>query len=1689
MNSAAIAHSAPDIAIVGMSALFPGAKDLRAYWSNILNKVNAVTDAADDWAHPYYEPDAKTNDRVYTRKGGFLGKLAEFDPLEFGIMPNSVDGGEPDHFLALKLCWEALKDAGYLDRPFDRQKAGIILGRGTYINRGYNTLLQHGQIVDQTLDLLTQLHPNLTPEMLSEIRQQLKASLPPFTAEMAPGLVPNVITGRIANRLDLMGPNYIVDAACASSLIATKLAMQELASGRCDLVLTGGVHASTPPQINMIFCQINALSHDGIAPFGAKAGGTLLGEGLGIVVLKRLADAERDGDRIYAVLKGVGTSSDGKALGLLAPRMEGEVLALERAYGESQIDPTTIGLVEAHGTGIALGDRTEVQSLTQVFGPRQGQPSCALGSVKSMIGHCIPAAGSASLIKMALALYHKILPPTLCEEVNSGLNIENTPFYINTEARPWIHGNAEVPRRAGVNSFGFGGINAHAVLEEYRGPQAKTELLVSQLPTELLTFAGQTHGDLLAQLAQIQQLLTQDPAPALADVAYTLSAQPAGPYRVALVAKDAAELAVKLQQTLEKLQDPTRTRLQTRNGIYYQAVDGTAVGKTAFIFPGEGSQYPNMLADLCCYFPQVRQWFDFLESAVADRRAIAPRQVLFPAPTSLTAAEREQATQILYGMDMASESVFTASMALYELLKTFGVNCDVMVGHSTGENAALIASGTVRMADPTMLMAKIRHLNQIYLDLEQAGGIARGQLLTVGALAPEALAQILEPFGDRVHWAMDNCPNQAVLFAAPDDMTQVMSQLKAAGAICTLLPFDRAYHTSLFAGVSRAFRAFYDGLDVGVGPTPLYSCATAAPFPTDPEEIRALATHQWSARVRFRETLLRLYAEGVKTFIEVGPSANLTGFVTDVLTGKDHVAISSDSARRSGLEHLQHLLARLWVQGNSVNFAPLYGERFLKVLDIPALLASDRSKARPKPILTLTMPTLRLPPEFVADLRAKLGNLTPSMTVLPEPLVQEPTSPPPLLETVAISQPLEPAPSEPLPITPPLPPTLPVMTTPTEPLPGIVPPSPSQPTPAPMGSSVEARSALVQAHLGLMQSFLEQQNRVTTAIYTQLAKDEWAEPGAEANIAAAFSPEQPLSFAERWPLLGQVIHQDAETLQCDRPFTMDQDWFLQDHTLGGVLSQRHPELLPLPVIPFTVSMETLAEAAACLMGGDQFVVGVSNLRGYRWLSLDQGALTISIQAKRLPSTHPQRAEVQVRLYQASAKNPAQKHLVFEGVVQLAEQWQPAPAPMAFALDNPAPSRWSDADLYRTGMFHGSRFQGVTHICGWTQAGIEAELQAIGVDNFFADNARAEFQLDAGLLDAAGQLVGYWVSEQFGTDFNVFPFQVEAFHQYAPPPPPGHKILCRGLMRFLNPKQTTAQFDFLDEQGCLIARLEGWQDRYFNIPHHYYQCRLHPQTAYLSQAWLQAETGVVCRRVNAFPEGFLEDSWSIWQRVLAHLMLNQAERTVWYQFPEVGPRRSEWLLGRIAAKDAVRQWAKQTFHLDLAPVDVEIRAVGQGQPTVICADLAPYGAMPAISISHTNGTAIAVLVPSGCNIGVDLQCMDGLRYEDLVEGIATPKEQQWLAALPVSERLRCLIEFWCAKESLTKALGVGLGGQPKDWEVCQYSPERSLLAITRGAQSVPIQFWHCDNEVLAICQLQRDVVTHPSTSVHTHFQTY
>ena len=552
------------VAITGMACLYPGAGDVDAYWSNILDKVDSTSEPPPESWDPgvYYDPEFADHDRTYCQRGGYLGDLATFEPLRYGVPPVSV-GGEPDQWLALRIAHEALRDAGATELADEvRARTAVILGKGTYLNGGNAIAVQRGLVVGQTIDLLRRLHPEHSDEFLETLRAEMQQSLPALGPETVPGLIPNIIVGRIANRLDLMGPAYTIDAACASSLVAIQHAVNGLLARDCDLALTGGAQVWMPVATMNLFCRLGALSHrQRLRAFAEDADGTLLGEGIGMIVLKRLEDAVRDSDRVYAVIRGVGVSSDGRGLGVMAPRVEGEELALRRAYQEAGVSPASVGLIEAHGTGTPLGDATEIQALTRVFGERGEDllARIAIGSVKSMISHTIPAAGVAGVIKAALALHQRVLPPTLAERPDPKLKLEQTRLYLNTETRPWIHGGSE-PRRAGVNAFGFGGINAHAVLEEYDDPAAAAHR--PAWDTELFILEAGSAAGLVEQATELIAALERSHRFTLAQLALTLSRAlgrvPAPRKRLAVVADSPTQLVVKLRQA---------TRQARRSGL------------------------------------------------------------------------------------------------------------------------------------------------------------------------------------------------------------------------------------------------------------------------------------------------------------------------------------------------------------------------------------------------------------------------------------------------------------------------------------------------------------------------------------------------------------------------------------------------------------------------------------------------------------------------------------------------------------------------------------------------------------------------------------------------------------------------------------------------------------------------------------------------------------------------------------------------------------------------------------------------------------------------------------------------------------------------------------------------------------------------------------------------------------------
>lgn len=1875
-----------DVAIVGMSCLFPGAADIDAYWSNILGKVDAVSDPPTEAWDPdvYYDPDAPDTDRVYCKRGGYLGAMASFDPLAHGIPPMAV-GGEPDQWLALQLARDAMVDAGYarLDERV-RQRTAVILGKGTYLNGGNATVVQHSLMIGQTLALLKNLHPEYTEDELGVLRRELKRTLPPMGPEIVPGLIPNIIVGRIANRLDLMGPSYTIDAACASSLIAVQRAMADLQSGECDLALVGGSQVWIPVATLNVFCRLGALSRrQQIRPFDEAADGTLLGEGIGMVVLKRLRDAERDGDRIYAVVKGVGVASDGRGVAVMAPRVEGEELALRRAYEAAGVSPATVGLIEAHGTGTPVGDVVEVQALARAFGAREGAlPRAAIGSVKSMISHTMPAAGVAGLIKASLALYHKVLPPTLhCERPNPKLELEKTPFYVNTDVRPWVHGGAE-QRRAGVNAFGFGGINAHVVLEEYVGSPAPDRALppLAHLPareSEVCVLEAATRGDLLARMGHLARFLGSVPrdragsepdAFSLADLAWTLnSSVQAGveTQRVAIVAGSLADLGAKLERAATRMADPRCRQIKDVSGIYFASEPLGRAGTTAFLFPGEGAQYPNMLADLCLHIPEVRACFDRTDRLLRGHpRGYLPSDYIFPR-ASCSDDERAWAERQLMRMDGAIEAVLTANQAILGVLERLGLRPDAIAGHSTGEYSAMAAAGILDLDTEARMREFIGALNDSYV--EASSDVPRAVLIAVGAERERVEAIAREAGGD-IFVAMHNCPHQAVLVGTREAAGRALELVRREGLIYESLTFDRAYHTRLFGPYADRLREIFARMPVRSPWAAAFSCTTAAPYPADPDHVRELMVEHWSRPVEFQRTIERLYDEGVRIFIEAGPRGNLTAFVEDILRGRPFCAVPANVQRRSGITQVNHLVAMLAAHGLTPTFAFLYehrscrtvawedvGERsggrpntrvglstafpmmrisdeiarrFRRAPDAPAPTAGESRTATPElweaeapsawidgldagsdvarldglGVPEETPPTLPADPAAEADptsavqrwdggpartddrqrvaatmrghwqtmeefletqeqvmqafLRSNGAGAAPQLAAAPGELdaprrltgesgapIAGPTRPhlpppqdPPSLGSHgpfgAVPGPVAPPHARAprgagsgdeqarLPIAPGPPPRAELEATVAAGAGVDLPAEVREPVPVgatatadpvdadPRGRVAAWLVALVsertgypvemldprldlEADLGIdsikrveiIGSFRERVSDVADADLERLATLRTLEqivdalagravPGANGPVAVpasgdvaeaidrgwgseAATPLGPGAKNRAYPLLGDVVSSTSGVeLVAERVFDPSEDLYLRDHTLGRAASIVDPDLLALAVMPLTMSLEILAEAAAALVPGST-VVGMREVRAHRWVAWDDRPQRLRVEARRVP--HERRVAVQLRnlTEDAQAGSPS-KSPVIEATVVVSDRYPEAPAPRTLDLPDGRPSRWAPDRLYADVMFHGPSWQGVTSVDRTGEGGTTATLTVRPWGGFFRGHASPGFVLDPVVLDAAGQVIGFWTMEHLERGRVIFPFRLESLDVYGPNRLQGEVARCIASIRLAGDQQVRSDIDVVDATGRVWMRLEGWWDKRFDLPPSFHGLIV-SSDPHVSSVWdapisaWSDRASLQCRRVRArFPS-----DGAFWKRVWAQRTLSRAERARLAALRTPEGRQLEWLGGRAAAKEAVRDLLKTRAGLEVPLADIEIRPDDRGRPTVDGAWLPLVGAAPVVSLAHTDGWAVALAgLPGPANedgavralrLGVDAEAVRALP-DGFAETAFTDGERRILDAARAGSRDEWWLRAWCAKEAVAKALGDGLADGPRSAQVVGIDVRGEEIAV-------------------------------------------
>lgn len=1574
-----IAHARREVAIVGLACTYPGARNAAQFWKNIVDKLSAIEEVDPRRWEPerFYDPEPGKEDKLYFKHVGSLGTSFTFNPLKLGIPPSTIEGAEPDHFLMLRTVYEALDDADYIQRTFNRERTSLIVGRGNYVTPGVMWVTLRTTITETVMNVIGSLRPDLDTAQLARLRKLLQAKLPRLTPENAGGLIPNIVTGRVANRLDFMGRNFTIDAACASSLLAAEDGVQSLLAGTDDMVIAGGLHIAGHIPFLSVFNVTRAMSQTStIRPFDSKADGTMASEGCGVIVMKRLEDAERDGDRIYAVIKGAGSASDGRAKGLMAPRVEGEVLALHRAYAMSGVDPGTIGMVEGHGTGTPVGDATEVDALHKVFGPGTDQRKiCALGSVKSNIGHAMPAAGAAGIIKTALALYHRVLPPTInVTEPHPALQKADSRFYLNTETRPWIHRQDGTPRRACVNAFGFGGINAHLVLEEYTGADEKTQpTLLPEWEQELFVLEGRTRSDLLARLQQIRQYATAVEGIRLRDLAYTLNTSLEGlRERVSIVASSLEDLATRIDRVAQRLADPECHQIRERQGLFYFDSEELRTGKLGLMFPGEGSQYLNMLSDLCVHFPEVRECFEETDQALAgDESYTPPSEIVFP-PPSLSATEEAAAEARLWSIERATEAVLTADGAVYRLLENLGVRPDFLTGHSAGEWLAMAVSGMVNREE---LVAGMPRLAEMYRKLADEQTIPQMAMLAVGA-GKDRVAELTRKIGANAVIANDNCAHQVVVVVDPADAERVTDELLKSGVFVERLPYERGYHTPAFTYICDPLRKFFQALNFRKPAIPVICCTTAEPFTDDLEEAIETVANTFSRPLLFQQTIERMYAEGVRIFVETGPRGNLTAFVDDILRGRPHLAIPVDQFRRPGLLALQHAVGMLMAVHQPLDVSILYRRRLPRKLTLDAKADSVTPEEKQPGAIQISL----CYPEFEAPSRDEFPNsAAPPAASAPETLriaaaPSEKQSYVPA-ELAAVSAATAPR----------------FVASPQSPLvPASVASSPAVPLPSAQG--------LLGEHLYLMEEFLSTQENVLSALlgshsntfapeipafqpgWDDITDAEWSE-AEPATPQSANAPPGP----QATPLLRhyEVLEErPGEFVRMSVRLDLQEHLFLADHVLFLPRSEREDLGGARPNMPLTGSLELMCEAATRLMPG-LVVTGIRNATAPKPIFTEERGepVEVLLEMRRMDTQ-----QVHVALRPAGGKETLSDCTVVFGAA-----FSPAPLAEPFQLVNARAAACDGPNIYTDRrMFHGPRFQGIHAVHAIGENGMTGQLRVLPNDTCLRSDPAPRYIIDFHLFDAAGQLAGYWPTEYFDESILLLPVRIGEVTRYSPSPPPGTILDLQVKVREITARQLRADLDLILPDGRVWLRVVGWQDWRFNWNRRQYEFLRFPNENPVGRPLAHTAfpaLGIHCQLVDTIPElskpGLSEELWTY------NLFSAQDRRT--YQAISGEAARVHWLYQMSAAKDAVCVWARAKGR-KVFPADVRVEA--DGEALRVSAFWQSQIGMPYASAAVTSEIAVGVAADQPVTVAVE----QIIRGSQPLEHAFVPEEREWIERL-------------------------------------------------------------------------------------------
>ncbi len=1095
----------------------------------------------------------------------------------------------------------------------------------------------------------------------------------------------------------------------------------------------------------------------------------------------------------------------------------------------------------------------------------------------------------------------------------------------------------------------------------------------TELESELVLLGAADRVGLLAEIERVIAYLRRAPFPRLSDIALTTGLEAHDALsRAAIVATSTADLLDKLLLLQRRLSEG-RERSLPGKGVFLGTDICPAPGRTVFVFPGEGSQYPDMLRELCLHFPACRSAFDDADTACALAGSpIPPSQWIFPTG--------QAAPGTPLGMADAVQAVLAADTAFLRFFTQLGIAPDAVVGVGVGEITALECTGAIRFKSRTERLAALRDGYTLLKGISESSRTPVCACLSSEDLHREALEECLRPFGEAVTVSRHHSASLFGLCVRQPAAEKVAQALREAGATVRVLPLNQPYHTPWMDHVRPDLAAFFARLVNHEPAAPVYSCMTAAPHAASLEALAEAAAAQWTRPLRFADTVQRLYDDGFRVFVELGARGSLTASIDGILRHRPHVALAANRGHRSALQQLHFTLAELAAHRQKFDIAPLHVNRGSQQLDL----------SRPRPTHA-----------------QRAERMLPVSTLLPS------------LRAAEVPR-------------------------------GLV--APQAPTPVGLRRQAAPGRTAKPDNGGLTDFPLLLDTEVVGA----------AAPDAIELVSSLSILDQPFL---------------ADSAFGSSPVS------LADSTLRG-----------LPLMPAGMLAEVMAEAARKLEPA-MVVVAIDGFSMPRWLTVEGSTRSIQIRARRLPGNAGGiiRFETTVLDRERAIETPASAILAQAFVSLAADYAPPTQPPRVLALRGPVKLNWQSADIYPARLHHGPAFQNLIGIPEWGENGLVARWVTLPRGSLVRRTATPRFSVDPVLLVGVGSALMAWDAREPASGAIQLPVGFDRIEFHAPPA----AELERGQMNLFlgrrGPEAATADAEITDAEGRLLCRVAGWKNRVFRIHPAMHNLLLHPTEGFLSREvppkLLPAlPQEVICRLADAFPATLVVETDDLWLRVAAYLTLSLTERLKWREMGGTPQRRAEWLLGRIAAKDCVRQCLQTRYGRRWAAADIRIETDEAGKPCPQGEWRRHCGARMDISITHTLDHVVAAVAPNAC-LGIDIEQHTRAISDDFAAAAFGATEQE--IAAESGEGATALFRFWCAKEALVKALGTGLRYGASDLLVRSYDRAGGRLTIeaTRlwtqafpALRNRPIYVHSCllENLVLAVCVLEPELAAEPRT---------